>query len=49
VVAYAEMIGSNVRLRAVSFRDEKNVKRGDAKRPIKEAEELGKQLAEELK
>ena len=49
VAAYAEIIGSAVRLRAVSFRDEKNVRRGEAKRPVKEAAELGRQLAEELK
>ena len=49
VAGYAEIIGSAIRLRAVSFRDEKNVKRGEAKRPVKEAAELGKQLAEELK
>ena len=49
VAAYAEVIGSQLRMRAVSFRDEKDVRRGDAKRPIKEALELGKQLAEELK
>jgi porphobilinogen deaminase len=49
VAAYAEIMGSAIRMRAVSFRDEKQVKRGDAKRPVKEAEQLGKQLAEELK
>jgi hydroxymethylbilane synthase len=49
VAAYAEIIGSAIRLRAVSFRDEKNVRRGEARRPVKEAEELGRQLADELK
>ena len=49
VAAYAEISGSQLRMRAVSFRDEKRVRRGDAKRPIAEAIELGKQLAEELK
>jgi porphobilinogen deaminase len=49
VAAYAEIIGSAVRMRAVSFRDEKRVRRGEAKRPVKEAAELGRQLAEELK
>jgi len=49
VAAYAEVVGSQLRMRAVSFRDEQNVRRGEAKRPIKEALELGKQLAEELK
>ena len=49
VAAYAEIIGSAIRMRAVSFRDEKNVRRGEAKRPVKEALELGRQLAAELK
>ncbi len=49
VAAYAEVIGTQLRMRAVSFRDENNVRRGEAKRPIKEAFELGKQLAEDLK
>jgi hydroxymethylbilane synthase len=49
VAAYAEIIGSAIRMRAVSFRDDKNVRRGEAKRPVKEALELGQQLAEELK
>lgn len=48
VAAYAEVSGSNIRMRAISFCDEK-VKRGEGKRPIAEAEELGRQLAEELK
>jgi hydroxymethylbilane synthase len=49
VAAYAEIIGNQVRMRAVSFRDEKNVRRGEARRPIKEAAELGRQMAQELK
>ncbi len=49
VAAYAEIIGSAIRMRAVSFRDDKNVRRGEAKRPVKEAIELGQQLADELK
>ena len=49
VAAYAEIIGSAIRMRAVSFCDDKNVRRGEAKRPVKEAAELGQQLAEELK
>jgi hydroxymethylbilane synthase len=49
VAAYAEVIDSHLRLRAVSFRDEKNVRRGELKGPIKEAAELGQRLAEELK
>jgi porphobilinogen deaminase len=48
VGAYAEIAGSNIRLRAVSFRDG-TVRRADAKRPIKEAAELGEQIAAELK
>ena len=48
VGAYAEIIGSNLRLRAVSFRDG-TVRRAEAKRPIKEAIELGQQIAAELK
>lgn len=48
VGAYAEIIGSNLRLRAVSFRDG-TVRRAEAKRPVKEAVELGKQIAAELK
>jgi hydroxymethylbilane synthase len=49
IAAYAEIIGSAIRMRAVSFRDDKNVRRGEAKRPVKEALELGQQLAGELK
>jgi hydroxymethylbilane synthase len=47
VGAYAEIIGEQIRMRAVSFHDEK-VKRGERTRPIKEAAELGRQLAEDL-
>jgi hydroxymethylbilane synthase len=49
VAAYAEIIGDRVRMRAVSFRDPANVRRGEARRPIQEAAELGRQLAQELK
>ena len=49
VAAYGEIIGSSLRLRAVSFRDEKQVKRGEAKRPVKEAADLGRLLADQLK
>jgi porphobilinogen deaminase len=49
VAAYAEILGHQIRLRAVSFRDEKQVRRGEGKRPIKEAADLGRQLAGELK
>lgn len=48
VGAYAEVIGNNLRLRAVSFVSQE-VRRGEGKRPIKEAVELGQQLAAELK
>lgn len=48
VAAYAEIIGSQIRMRALSFRDGP-VRRGEGKRPIKEAAELGAQLAAELK
>ncbi len=47
VAAYAEVVGEQIKMRAVSYRDEK-VKRGEARRPIKEAVELGAQLAAEL-
>jgi len=49
VAAYAEIIGDQIRLRAVSFRDEKNVRRGEARRPIKEAADLGRAMADELR
>lgn len=48
VGAYAEIIGNQIRLRAVSFRDG-SVRRTEAKGPIKEAEELGRRIAGELK
>lgn len=48
VGAYAEIIGDQVTLRAISFRDE-TVKRGEGKRPIAEAGQLGEQIAAELK
>ena len=48
VGAYAEIIGDQIHMRAVSFRD-KDVRRGEAKKPIKEAAALGAQLAEALK
>ncbi|MDB6066674.1 MAG: Porphobilinogen deaminase [Pedosphaera sp.] len=47
VAAYAEIIGGELRMRAVSFRDG-TMRRGEARRPIKEAVELGRQLATEL-
>jgi hydroxymethylbilane synthase len=48
VAAYAEIIGDKISMRAISYRDEQ-VKRGEAKRPIAEAELLGEQIAAELK
>ncbi len=48
VAAYAEIVGSQIRMRAISFRDGP-VRRGEDKRPVKEAAELGEQLAAELK
>ena len=48
VGAFAEVSGSHISLKAVSFRDEL-VKRGAAKRLIAEAALLGEQIAAELK
>jgi hydroxymethylbilane synthase len=48
VAAYAETFGEELRLRAVSFANGP-VRRGEARRPILEAQELGLQLAAELK
>ncbi len=48
VAAYAEITGDKIYMRAVSFRDGP-AKRGEAKRPVKEACELGQQIAQELK
>jgi hydroxymethylbilane synthase len=48
VAAYAEIQGDQIRMRAVSFRDGP-VRRGEAKRPLTEADALGKQLAKELR
>lgn len=48
VAAYAEIAGKNITLRAVSFRDGP-ARRSEAQRPIKEAAELGEQLAAELR
>ena len=48
VAAYAEVVGSQLRMRALSFASGP-VRRAQAKRPIKEAVELGQQLAAELK
>ena len=48
VGAYAEVLGHQIRLRVVSFVG-KTVRRGEARRVVREAVELGKQLAAELK
>jgi hydroxymethylbilane synthase len=48
VGAYAEISGSDISLKAISFRDEA-VKHGAAKRPVAEAALLGEQIAAELK
>jgi hydroxymethylbilane synthase len=48
VAAYAEVIGGQLHLRAISFVDG-TVRRAEAKRPVREAIELGQQLAEVLK
>ena len=48
VGAHAEITGTKILLKAVSFRDE-TVKRGEGKRPIAEAALLGEQIAAELK
>ena len=48
VAAHAEVIGEQLRLRAVSYRNA-SVRRGEARRSIKEAAELGGQIAAELR
>jgi hydroxymethylbilane synthase len=47
VAAYAQVMGEQLHMRAVSFLGEK-IRRGEARRAIKEAEELGRQLAAAL-
>jgi hydroxymethylbilane synthase len=47
VAAYAEILGPHLRLRAVSFLGG-SPRRGEARRPVAEASELGRQLAVEL-
>lgn len=47
IAAFAEIAGDQIQMRAVSFVDGK-VRRAEGKRSIKEAEELGRQLAVEL-
>jgi porphobilinogen deaminase len=48
VAAYAEPLGGNIRMRALSFATGP-LRRAQAVRPIPEAIELGAQLAAELK
>jgi porphobilinogen deaminase len=48
VAAYAEVTGEQLRMRAISFADDQ-MKRSEGKRSIKEAVDLGQQLAAELK
>ena len=48
VGAYAEVVEEKLHMRAVSFLHE-TVRRAEAKRPLKEAVELGRQIATELK
>jgi len=48
VAAYAEVVDSRLEMRALSF-THGPVRRAQAKRPVKEAVELGQQLAAELK
>ena len=48
VAAYAEVVGKQLQMRALSFASGP-LRRAQAKRPLKEAVELGQQLAAELK
>jgi hydroxymethylbilane synthase len=48
VAAYAEVVGRRIEMRALSFASGP-LRRAQAKRPIKEAAELGQQLAAKLK
>jgi porphobilinogen deaminase len=48
VAAYAEVVGKQLQMRALSFASGP-LRRARAKRPVKEATELGQQLAAELK
>ncbi|MEO8427366.1 MAG: hydroxymethylbilane synthase [Verrucomicrobiota bacterium] len=47
IAAYAEIQGHQIRLRVVSFRDGM-ARRGEAKRPVKDAANLGEELAAQL-
>jgi hydroxymethylbilane synthase len=48
IAAYAEVVGNQIRLRAVSFGD-RSVCRGEARRDLQEPAALGEQLAAELR
>jgi len=48
VGAYAEIVGEQIRMRAVSFLSA-NVQRAEVKGPVKEPERIGAELAEQLK
>jgi porphobilinogen deaminase len=48
VAAYAQVVGSQIEMRALSFASGP-MRQARAKRPLKEAAELGQQLAAELK
>lgn len=48
VAAYAEVVGEQIRMRAVSYRG-KTVRRSEVKGPLKEASELGEQIGADLK
>lgn len=48
VAAYAEIVGENISMRAVSFRDGPP-RRAEGKRSVKKAAQLGEQLAAELR
>ena len=48
VGAYAEVVGEQIRLRAVSFQSQ-GTRRGERKGPIKDPVALGQELAAELK
>jgi hydroxymethylbilane synthase len=48
VAAYAEVLGEQIRLRAVSFRDGP-ARRAEARRPLNDAEALGEEVAAKLR
>lgn len=48
VAAYAEIFGNEIRLRVVSYLG-KNIQRGETRKPVQQAIELGEELANSLK